>query len=101
MAKIVKKKRKLKLQNLLKMVCVLCGISYFSSTFFLRSVNVSMSVELQNLSAQNQEQKKELETLRTEVSKYTERDYLMAICASNGVKLDYDKDRVTYIDEKE
>lgn len=101
MAKIVKKKRKLKTQNLIGVVFVLSLLAYLCSSLMLRSENVSLNYELEQLKSENQMKQKELDTLRLEVAKYTEREYLLSICAANGVDLNFDADRITYINEKE
>ena len=101
MAKIVKKKRKLKIHNLLSVVCVLSVIAYLGSAFGLKSMNMSLNYELSQLNSVNQENQKELETLRIEVNKYTEREYLMAVLSDNGIDLTFDSDRITYITEQE
>lgn len=101
MAKIVKKKRKLKIHNLLSAVCVLSVIAYLGSAFGLKSMNMSLNYELSQLNSVNQENQKELETLRIEVNKYTEREYLMAVLSDNGIDLTFDSDRITYITEQE
>lgn len=97
MAKIVKRKRKLKLQNLLTIVCVLSGILYFSSVTFLKSYNISLNKNYQTLKVQNEEEQKKLEILRLDVAKYTEREYLMSVCAQYGYDLSFDSDRIEYI----
>lgn len=101
MAKIVKKKRKLKLQGVISFVFTISLCGYLASAFLLRSANVYKNIELSELKAANIDSQKELETLRLEVSKYTERDYLMSICRENGIELDYNTDRITYIDNQE
>ena len=100
MAKIVKKRRKLKIHNLLSVVCVLSVIAYLGSAFGLKSMNMSLNYELSQLNSVNQENQKELETLRIEVTKYTEREYLMAVLNENGIDLTFDSDRITYITEQ-
>lgn len=101
MAKIVKKKRKLKLQGVIRIVFACSLISYLGTALLVRSKNVSLNRELTRLTAENQENQKVLDTLRLEVAKYTERDYLMAICAENGVELNFDANRVSHIDSEE
>lgn len=100
MAKIVKKKRKLKLQNLMSMLFVISLFAYLGSTFVLRSMNYSMNIELTDLNIANQENQKELDTLRLDVAKYTDREYLMSICKANGVDLSFNIDRITYVDSE-
>lgn len=97
MAKIVKKKRKLKLQGLISIVFALSLLTYFGSTIVLHSMNIANNRNLIDLKNENAEKKKELETLRLEVAKYTERDHLMSVCKANGVDLSFDADRITYI----
>lgn len=101
MAKIVKKRRKLKIHNLVNIIFVFSLVAYFASFSILRSVNMSLNYELSQLNSENQENQKELETLRLEVTKYTEREYLMAVLTENGIDLTFDSDRITYITEQE
>jgi hypothetical protein len=101
MAKIVKKKRKLKIHNLVNLVLGISLCLYFGGTFFLKAYNITLNKQLTNLRLQNEEDQKELQTLRLEVAKYTERDYLMSVCAQYGVDLSFDSDRITYITVEE
>ena len=97
MAKIVRKRRKFKLHNLLGIVCALSAVLYFSSITFLKSYNISLNKNYQTLKVQNEEEQKDLEILRLEVAKYTEREYLMSVCAEYGYELSFDSDRIEYI----
>ena len=64
---------------------------------FLKSYNISLNKNYQTLKVQNEEQQKELEIIRLDVAKYTEREYLMSICAEYGFDLTFDTDRIEYI----
>lgn len=97
MAKIVKRRKKLKLHNLINMIFVTSLVLYFSSVTFLKSYNISLNKNYQTLKVQNEEEQKELEILRLDVAKYTEREYLMSICAEYGYELTFDSDRIEYI----
>lgn len=101
MAKIVKRKRKLKIHNLVNMIAVVSLCMYLCSIFFLKSINITLNKQLTNIVMQNEEEQKELETLRLDVAKYTEREYLMSVCAQYGIDLTFDSDRITYINEQE
>ncbi len=101
MAKIVKKRRKFKLQGLLSIICVFSVFAYLGSAFLLKSMNMSLNYQLSQLNAQNAEDQKELDTLRIEVSRYTEREYLMTVLKDNGVDLTFSSDRITYITVQE
>lgn len=97
MAKIVKKKRKLKLQNLLSFLCFLSGFSYFISFTVLRSINVDKKYELTALNDENEESQKMLDMLRLEVVAFTDRDYLMSICNKDKEILKYEQSRISYV----
>ena len=101
MAKIVKKKRKLKIHNLINCIFLASLCLYFGGTFFLKAYNITLNKQLTKIRIQNEEEQKELQTLRLEVAKYTERDYLMSVCAEYGVDLSFDSDRITYITVQE
>ena len=101
MAKIIKKKRKLKIHNLVNMIFVVSLFMYLSSFLFLKSYNITLNKEYTNIKLANEEEQKELETLRLEVAKYTEREYLVSVCAEYGVDLTFDSDRITYITKQE
>lgn len=101
MAKIVKKKRKLKVHNLVNLIFLVSILMYFGSIFFLKSMNITLNKQLTDLSSQNQDEQKAIETLRLDVMKYTERDYLLSVCAKYGIELNFDSDRITYINEQE
>ena len=97
MAKIVRKRRKLKLHNLISMLFLASLVLFFSSVTFLKSYNISLNKDYQTLKVQNEEEQKELEILRLDVAKYTEREYLMSVCAEYGFDLSFDSDRIEYI----
>ena len=97
MAKIVRRKRKLKLQNLLTLLLLVSLVLYFSSITFIKSYNISLNKNYQTIKMQNEEEQKELEILRLDVAKYTEREYLMSVCAQYGYDLSFDSDRIEYI----
>ncbi|MGN1344635.1 MAG: hypothetical protein ACI4U3_08650 [Traorella sp.] len=101
MAKIVKKKKKLKVHNLVNMILFVSVLMYLGSILLLKSFNITLNKELTHLNATNQDTQKENETLRLEVAKYTERDYLLSVCDKYGVELNFDSDRITYIDDEE
>ena len=101
MAKIIKKKRKFRLNSFLTFVCVLSGLGYVGSVTVLHAHNVSKNYELIQLNIQNEEAQKKLETLRLEVASYTDREYIMNIVNENGEELTYSQQRVNYISNSE
>lgn len=101
MAKIVKKRRKLKVHNLINLIFAISIVAYLGSILGLKSYNMTLNYNLAKLETANQEAQKELDTLRLDVAKYTEREYLMSVCAEYGIDLNFDSDRITYITEQE
>lgn len=97
MAKIIRKKRKFKLNSLLTFICVLSFVGYIGSVTILKSHNISLNYELATLNAENEEAGRTLESLRLEVSSYTDREYIMNVCNENGEALSYSQQRVSYI----
>lgn len=97
MARIVKRKRKFKFNALINALFVFSFIGYVASATFLKSYNMNMNYELSATMSDIEEQKKKLETLRLDVAKYTEREYLMSISNEDGSQLKLDQQRIVYI----
>lgn len=97
MAKIIRKKRKFKLNSFINLVFVLSLMSYLTAVTLLHSHNVSLNYELANVLSENDAASEKLETLRLEVTSYTEREYLLSMCNDNGEALSYSQARVSYI----
>ena len=97
MAKIIRKKRKFKLNSLLTLICAISFVGYLGSVTILKSHNISLNYELASINAENEEASRALESLRLEVSSYTDREYIMNVCNENGEDLSYSQQRVSYI----
>ena len=97
MAKIVKRKRRLKLGTFVNVVFVLSLMLYMGSVTFLNSHNVALNYKLTAIQLENEEANKRLETLKLEVAQYTERDYLMSISNENGGNLKLNQKNIVYI----
>lgn len=97
MAKLIRKKRKFKLNSLLSLICVISGIAYVGSVTIVKSHNMSLNYELAQLNDENEEASRTLESLRLEVTSYTDREYIMNVCNESGEALTYSQQRVSYI----
>ena len=97
MAKIIRRKRKFRLNNLLALICVFSFIGYLGSVTLLKSYNISLNYELAQLNMENEEANRALESLRLEVTSYTDREYIMNVVNENGEDLTYSQQRITYI----
>ena len=97
MAKIIRRKRKFRLNNLLALICVFSFIGYLCSVTLLKSYNISLNYELAQVNMENEEANRALESLRLEVTSYTDREYIMNVVNENGEDLTYSQQRITYI----
>ena len=101
MAKIVKRKRHLRIGALVNVVFALSLISYVVAVTFVRSHNYNMNIQLNNINAEIEEANKKLETLQYEISQYTDQEYLMSTSKENGGDLKLDHNRIVYIEKAE
>lgn len=85
MAKIVKKRKKLKLEGLA--VTLLCIASVFSiaSSLFLRTYNNSLSAKTQSVDRQISALQSENEALKVQVQSLSTRDRVMDIAQADGM----------------
>ena len=97
MAKIIKKKKKFRLNTLITTMFIISIVGYVSSVTFLRSYNISLSYDLASISSSNEDNSKKLETLRLDVAKYTEKEYLMSMSNENGSNLKLDQNNIVRI----
>jgi len=86
MAKIVRKKRKLKVQAVISLFFFLSVFTYLGSMTMLKSYNYVLSAQAETTQQEKeklQEQVKELETAVKEMSNY---DYIAQIAEKDGIK---------------
>lgn len=93
------KKKKMKLNNFLMVVCVVSGILYFSSVMLLKSHNLSLNYKIEEIKTENNEKAKELESLQVEVSRLEDRVNIQEFADTHGLK--YDTDNIFYIQQEE
>lgn len=94
-----KKKRKMKLNNLLTVICIVSGILYFSSAMLLKSHNLSLNYKIEEIKAENAEKAKELESLQVDVSKLEDRVNIQEFADTHGLK--YNTENIFYIQKED
>lgn len=101
MAKLVKKKKKLKIDGLLSLLFVFSLFAYLGSTTLLKSYNLYTNHRLYTIEAENKEMQNDIHTLQLELAKYTDSNYLMSVFEKNGVAATYSLDRIVDINDEE
>lgn len=95
-AKIVKKKRRLRVERLVSMFFALSVFLYLGSSLFLQSYNMSLS----KLDTQRENEiiaaKKDKESMRVAVEQLQNRDRILAVAKDAGI--DVNQDSVVILD---
>lgn len=90
MAKIVKRKRKLKSGRLVSVFFVLSVIFYLCSSLFLQSYNMSLSKLDSKREVEIATAKKEKESTRVAVEQLQNRDRILAVAKDAGIEVNQD-----------
>lgn len=85
MAKIVKKKRRLKIEAMVSLFFVLSLFMYLGSALFLKSYNVILSADLNNKESELAKKNDEMESLRLAVKELEDRDRILAVANESGI----------------
>lgn len=86
MAKIVKRKRKIRLEAFATLFLFVSIFLYLGCATGLKSYNVLLSDQAETMAAQRDEKKVQVSTLETEVKKLTDSDRITAIAEDAGIK---------------
>ena len=92
-AKIVKRKRRLRIEGLATLLLTLSIFGYFGAKFALKSYNITLQ-----LKAQESEQK--ANTLKEDVANLEDRDRVLGMAEKEGIKTNQDNVVVVDKDEK-
>ena len=90
MAKIVKKKRRLKVDRLVSLFFVLSIISFLCSTLFLQSYNMTLSKVDSQREVEITAAKKEKEAMRVAVEELQNRDRILGVAKDAGIDINQD-----------
>lgn len=86
MAKIVRKRKKLKLQVIVSMYFSLSICVYLASMTFLRSVNVSLSAKSEAMQVELIQHQEQTAALESEVKQLSSSDSVAKIAEEDGLK---------------
>lgn len=86
MAKIVKKKRKLKINAIASLFFFISIFLYLGSMTILKSYNVVLSTKASTASAEREKLQEEVSTLETVVKTLSNSDRIAKIAEDNGIK---------------
>lgn len=100
MAKIIKRKKRFRSNTFVNALFIVSFIGYIASVTFIHSINVSLSYELTAQTSLNEDNTKKLDTLRLDVAKYTEKEYLMSMSNQNGGNLKLDQNNIVRINNE-
>ena len=87
MVKIVKKKRKLRIEGIISLVFVLSILSYFASVTILRSQNVVKQTQLSDVENDIEVLESDVANLTLEVKKLGSRDRILEIAERHGLSV--------------
>lgn len=87
MVKIVKKKKKLRIEGLISLLFVVSIIGYFVAITVLRSHNVILSQEDTKLENEVSTLKNDVDNLELDVKRLGNRDRILDIAAKHGLKV--------------
>lgn len=86
MAKIIKKKRKLKLQAVASLLLFVSIFLYLGSVTVLKSYNVILSTQAAVAGDEKSKLQEQVATLETTVKQLSDSDYIMKIAEANDLK---------------
>ena len=85
MAKLIKKRKKLKLNNFASLLFTISVLTYICTMVFVKSYNATLQNQLTDLQVKNKVQQEKNQTLKLEVEKMTNRANLVAIVNEEGL----------------
>lgn len=99
-AKLIKKKRRLKVEGLATMLFTMAIIIYFGAKFGLQSYNITLQKQAQVSEDKATALKEAVANLETEVNNLQSRDRVMSYAEKEGIKTNQDNVVVVEGDEK-
>lgn len=96
-AKLVKKKRRLKVEGVATILFTLAMFAYLGTTFGLRSYNIVLQQQVSKIESKAGTLKQAVANLENEVNKLDNRDRVLAMAEEEGIKTN--QDNVVVIDD--
>ena len=82
-----RKKQHRILEKISKIILVIAIISFFASSIFLRTYNVHLSVQIQDIQNRMIQLRQDNETLSVEIQKLSSKERVVAIASENGLEI--------------
>lgn len=86
MARLVKRKRRLKIEGFATLFLTFAVVLFLLSTFALKSFNITLSQQSQDLATQQTELQQAVNNVKAEVEVLQNRDRVLAIAGEDGIK---------------
>lgn len=82
-----RKKQHRILEKISKIILVIAIFSFFASSIFLRTYNVHLSVQIQDIQNRMIQLRQDNETLSVEIQKLSSKERVVAIASENGLEI--------------
>lgn len=99
-AKLVKRKKKLRVEGLATLLLTLAVCFYFGAKFGLKSYNMTLQLQAQKTEAKASALKENVASLQSEVTKLQSMDRVVGMAEKEGIKTNQDNVVVVDGDEK-
>lgn len=99
-AKLIKKKRRLKIEGIATVLCTFAVLVYLAATFGLQSYNITLQKQAQVTEDKAATLKEAVANLQSEVNELQSRDRVLGVAEKEGIKTNQDNVAVVEGDEK-
>ena len=99
-AKIVKRKRRLRIEGLATLLLTLSIFWYFGAKFALKSYNITLQLKAQESEQKANTLKEDVANLEADITKLEDRDRVLGMAEKEGIKTNQDNVVVVDKDEK-
>lgn len=95
-AKIIKKKRRIRIEALASLLLTLSMVAFFAAQYGLKSYNYNLSVKKNEIEQQAKELEEKVADLQTEVTELQNRERVLSVAEKENIKTN--QDNVTVVD---
>lgn len=99
-AKIVKRKKRLRIEGLATLLLTLSIFGYFGAKFALKSYNITLQLKAQESERKANTLKEDVANLEADITKLEDRDRVLGMAEKEGIKTNQDNVVVVDKDEK-
>lgn len=101
MVKIVKKKKRIRIESLVAMIFAIASVSFVFSVTVLRSRNVLLTRQNEEIERTNDKLANDVANLEVEVKQLDNRERILEIAKGHGLSVNQDSIVSVYSDDKE